>query len=434
MRQGDKLDREFPSSKPAEEAILGTFLQNPNELYNFVDSLDPEYFFFTDLKRVYRVMLEALAAGDKRDFISLSEKLNGNEELLTRLVMSACPVSNIPSHVKLIRDKKADRDAILLGQTLINMGFENIDSDKILGYLTTAAMKFGVDSKSTLGMGDMLSNYLTELDMRIQNPMSQNLPTGLNDFDYYVGGLLRQELAIVAARPGVGKTTLVTQILNNMAKNDKNVLFFSLEMSQHQLIERLISIELGINANKLRFGTLTEDEYSKVIEAMGYLQPRTLFINDKSGVGLSFIQAEARKLHLRCPIDCIAVDYVTLMAYNRDNEVSELGIIAKGLRALAKELNCAMILISQLSRGVEGRPDKRPTLSDLRASGELEQDADKVMFLFRPGFYNKNYASDETYLYLDKNRSGDPKEFRLAFNSQNLQFDGAENSLLKGVK
>jgi replicative DNA helicase len=256
------------------------------------------------------------------------------------------------------------------------------------------------------------------------------IPTGFIDLDKLLGGLQRSDLTIIAARPGVGKTSLLLGLALTAARRFKQkVAVFSLEMSNEQLVQRLMSSETGIDSQRLRLGDLQESEWPKFVEAAGRLSDTMLFIDDTPGISALQLRTKARRLHAEYGLDLVMVDYLQLMSgdFRSENRVQEISYISRALKGLARELNVPVIAASQLSRAVEQRHDKRPILSDLRESGSIEQDADVVMFIYRDEMYNedtemKNIAD----IIVSKHRHGPTGTVQLFFRKQLAQFVDAE--------
>jgi replicative DNA helicase len=256
------------------------------------------------------------------------------------------------------------------------------------------------------------------------------IPTGFTDIDRLLGGLQRSDMVILAARPSVGKTSLALGFAHNAAKRfGQRVAFFSLEMSNEQVVQRLISAETGINAQRLRRGEIEQDEWSRFIKATNDLAETHFFIDDTPGASALELRSKARRLHAEVGIDLVVVDYLQLMRgdFRSENRVQEISSISRALKALARELNVPVLALSQLSRGVESRTDKRPILSDLRESGALEQDADVVMFIYRDELYNENTERKNLAdIIVAKHRNGPTGTVTLYFKKELAQFLEAE--------
>jgi replicative DNA helicase len=252
------------------------------------------------------------------------------------------------------------------------------------------------------------------------------IPTGFGDIDKLLGGLQRSDMVILAARPSVGKTSLALSIGHNAAKRfNQRVAFFSLEMSREQVVQRLISAETGIDSQRLRRGDIAEDEWGRFVKASSDLAETLFFVDDTPGISALELRTKARRLHAEVGIDLLVVDYLQLMRgdFRAENRVQELASISRALKALARELNTPVLALSQLSRGVESRTDKRPILSDLRESGALEQDADVVIFIYRDEMYNPDtefpYIAE---IILAKHRHGPTGVTSVYFRKSQAQF------------
>jgi len=294
---------------------------------------------------------------------------------------------------------------------------------------------FGVSerrlSRELVPIKQILSEYYDRIEYltRHQGEMI-GIPTGFQDLDRLLGGLQRSDMVILAARPSVGKTGLALSIAHNAAKKfKKRVAFFSLEMSSEQLVQRLISAETAIDSQRLRRGEIAEDEWGRFMKAAGDLAETLFFIDDTPGISALELRTKARRLHAEVGVDLLVVDYLQLMRgdFRSENRVQEISSISRALKALARELNVPVLALSQLSRGVEARTDKRPILSDLRESGALEQDADVVMFIYRDELYNENTERKNIAdIIVAKHRNGPTGNVQLYFRKELAQFLEAE--------
>ncbi len=256
------------------------------------------------------------------------------------------------------------------------------------------------------------------------------IPTGFERVDKLLGGLQRSDLVILAARPSVGKTSLALGFAHNAAKkHNQRVAFFSLEMSNEQVVQRIISAETGINAQRLRRGEIEQDEWGRFMKAASDLAETYFYIDDTPGASALELRTKARRLHAEVGVDLIVVDYLQLMRgdFRSENRVQEISSISRALKALARELNVPVLALSQLSRSVESRTDKRPILSDLRESGAIEQDADVVMFIYRDEMYNENTEwPNIADIMVAKHRNGPTGTVQLYFRKELAQFLEAE--------
>ncbi|MGC9335373.1 MAG: replicative DNA helicase, partial [Anaerolineae bacterium] len=277
----------------------------------------------------------------------------------------------------------------------------------------------------------ILSDYYDRIEYLTRHRGEMiGIPTGFTDMDKLLGGLQRSDMVILAARPSVGKTSLALSIAHNAAKkHNQRVAFFSLEMSNEQVVQRLISAETGINSQRLRRGEIAQDEWGRFIKATSDLAESLLYIDDTPGISALELRTKARRLHAEVGIDLVVVDYLQLMRgdFRSENRVQEISSISRALKGLARELNVPILALSQLSRGVEARTDKRPILSDLRESGALEQDADVVIFIYRDELYNENTERKNLAdIIVAKHRNGPTGTVTLFFKKELAQFREAE--------
>ena len=257
------------------------------------------------------------------------------------------------------------------------------------------------------------------------------LSTGFDSIDSLLGGMRGGTLTVMAGRPSMGKSTLALNIANNMATRNKNVLFYSLEMQQVQLMMKIVASETDINLNKVDNDTLSEDENNRWYKALAKAGDKTMTILDRGNIAVRDIVSKARQIHGQTGIDCIVIDYLQIMKYDKNREISELGNITRELKYLSKELDIPIILLSQLSRGVEQRENKRPLMSDLRSSGEIEQDADCIIMVYRDEYYNKEESEDRgmAEIIVAKNRMGQIGWVKCKFEGQYSKFSDEERNL-----
>ncbi|HFD38427.1 MAG TPA: replicative DNA helicase, partial [Anaerolineae bacterium] len=294
---------------------------------------------------------------------------------------------------------------------------------------------FGVSerrvSRELVPIRQVLSEYYDRIEYLTSHRGELiGIPTGFERIDKLLGGLQRSDMVILAARPSVGKTSLALSFAHNAAKKyNQRVAFFSLEMSSEQVVQRLIAAETGINSQRLRRGEIEEHEWNRFIKATNDLAETHFYIDDTPGVSAMELRTKARRLHAEVGLDLIIVDYLQLMRgdHRSENRVQEISAISRSLKALARELNVPLLALSQLSRGVESRTDKRPILSDLRESGALEQDADVVMFIYRDEMYNENTEwPNIADIIIAKHRNGPTGTVQLYFKKELAQFLEAE--------
>jgi replicative DNA helicase len=415
--------REPPHNIEAEQALLGAILVN-NDAYDRVsDFLKPEHFAEELHRRIYEVAGQLIRAGKLATVVTLKTFL-GDIELpagvtiqayLARLAAEATTIINAEDYGRTVHDLAVRRDLIVIGEDIVNTAFDSPIDSSPRQQIEEAERK--LYSIAEIGRYDggfqRFSDALTiAIDVAnaayMRDGHLSGMATGLKDLDEKMGGLQKSDLIIVAGRPGMGKTALATNIAFNIAKayrfeiepdgsrkavNGGIVGFFSLEMSAEQLATRVIAEQSGVASYKIRRGDIMEDDFRRITDAAREMQSIPFFIDQTGGISIAQLTARARRLKRQKGLDLLVVDYLQLLSGSRsrsENRVQELTEITTGLKALAKELQVPIMALSQLSRQVESRDDKRPQLSDLRESGSIEQDADVVLFVYREEYYLRN--------------------------------------------
>ncbi|WP_243368379.1 replicative DNA helicase [Microvirga solisilvae] len=411
-----------PSNIEAEQALLGAMLVNNDAYYRVSDFLEAEHFIEDLHRRIYEVATGLIKAGKVATPITMKTFL-GDQDLggitvsqyLARLAAEATTVINAEDYGRTIYDLAIRRSLINIGEDVVNNAFDApVDSSPRDQIEEAERRLYSIaETGRTDGGFQRFSDALTAaIDMAAaaykREGALSGVSTGLIDLDKSLGGLQPSDLVILAGRPAMGKTSLVTNIAFNIAKaykaekqqdgtmktvNGGIVGFFSLEMSAEQLATRIIAEQSGVPSYKIRRGDMREDDFYKITEAAREMQSIPFYIDQTGGISIAQLTARARRLKRQRGLDVLIVDYLQLLSGSGkkgDNRVQELTEITTGLKALAKELSVPLIALSQLSRQVESRDDKRPQLSDLRESGSIEQDADVVMFVYREEYYLKN--------------------------------------------
>ena len=419
----ERAYRSPPLNLEAEQALLGAILVN-NDAYDRVsDFLKPEHFVEEIHRRIYEIAGSLIRAGKVATPITLKTFLGEHDlggvtvqQYLARLAAEATTIINAFDYGRTIHDLAVRRELIQIGEDVVNVAYDApVDSSPRDQIEEAERRLYAVAEGGRYDGGfQRFSDALkTAVDMAAKayerDGSLSGVATGLTDLDRYMGGLQNSDLVILAGRPGMGKTALATNIAFNIARAYRGetrpdgttvaadggmVGFFSLEMSAEQLATRIIAEQSGVPSYKIRRGDITESDFQQVAEAVREMQSIPFFIDQTGGISIAQLTARARRLKRQRGLDLIVVDYLQLLAGSRtarnDNRVQELTEITTGLKALAKELNVPIMALSQLSRQVEQRDDKRPQLSDLRESGSIEQDADVVLFVFREEYYLKN--------------------------------------------
>ena len=414
--------RSAPHNVEVEQALLGAILVNNDAFDRVSDFLRPEHLSEELHRRIYDVASQLIRAGKLATPITLKTFL-GEQDLggvtipqyLARLAANATTIINAEDYGRTIYDLAVRRDLIIVGEDIVNAAYDApVDTSpreqieeaerKLYAIAETGRFEGGFQRFSdALTLAVDMAARAWERDGKLSG-----IATGLSDLDRMMGGLQASDLVIVAGRPGMGKTALATNIAFNIAKayegrpkpdgstetvNGGIVGFFSLEMSSEQLATRIIAEQSAVASYKIRRGDITEPEFHRIAEAARDMQSIPFYIDQTGGLSIAQLIARARRLKRQRGLDVLVIDYLQLLSGSKskgDNRVQELTEITTGLKALAKEMNVPVIALSQLSRQVESRDDKRPQLSDLRESGSIEQDADVVMFVFREEYYLKN--------------------------------------------
>ena len=414
--------RVAPHNIEAEQALLGAMLVNNDSFDRVSDFLKPEHFSEELHRRIYEICSQLIRAGKIASPITVKTFLGDHDlggitipQYLIRLVTEAVTIINAADFGRMIYDLAVRRNLIHIGEDIVNVAYDAAVDHPPRAQIEEAERKLYEIAESGRydgGFQRFSDALTTAVDLAAKayerDGNLSGVSTGMRDLDRMMGGLQASDLIIVAGRPGMGKTALATNIAFNIAKtydfklkpdgthettNGGVVGFFSLEMSSEQLATRIIAEQSGVASYKIRRGDITDTDFHRISEAAREMQAIPFFIDQTGGISIAQLTARARRLKRQRGLDVLVVDYLQLLAGSKtkgDNRVQEITEITTGLKALAKELKAPVIALSQLSRQVESRDDKRPQLSDLRESGSIEQDADVVMFVYREEYYLKN--------------------------------------------
>lgn len=438
------IDRTPPQNIEAEQAVLGAIFIEPEALTVATEVLIPEDFYRSSHQKIFSAMLKLNDLGKAVDVITVTEELSranqlencGGVSYLMELANSVPTAANIEYYAKIVEEKSLLRKLIRTATDIAQDGFTR--EDEVDGLLSEAEKRIlEVSNRSNGGAFQNIKDVLVTAYDNIEQSTNREgdvtgIPTGFADLDKMTAGFQRNDLIIVAARPSVGKTAFALNIAQNVAtKTDENVAIFSLEMGAEQLVMRMLCAEGNINAQNLRTGQLTDDDWKKLTMAMGSLSNAGIFIDDSPGIRVGEMRAKCRRLKQEHGLGMILIDYLQLIqgnggkgSENRQQEVSE---ISRSLKALARELQVPVIALSQLSRGVEQRQDKRPMMSDIRESGSIEQDADIVAFLYRDDYYDKESENKNIIeIIIAKQRNGPVGTVQLAFAKEYSKFVNLE--------
>ncbi|MEK9155894.1 MAG: replicative DNA helicase [Patescibacteria group bacterium] len=435
-----------PQNTETERSVLGSVLIDPEALVKVVDIVTPDDFYDERHALVYGAMLRLF---DKRvpiDLVTLSEALEAEGKIkavggtthLVEIVNTTPSASNIIPYAQIVREKAVLRRLISAGSNIAEMGYD--EEGELAETLDRAEQSlFAVSQKflknKFIPIREIVGEAFDRID-RIHQDRDKGalrgVSSGFRDLDNMTAGFQKSDLIILAARPSMGKTSFALNLAEYASiENKVPVAVFSLEMSKEQLVDRLLCSQAGVDSWKLRTGNLSEDDFHRLGPAMGYLSEAPLYIDDSPGCNVMEVRAKSRRLQMEHGLGLVIVDYLQLMEgrarsgdFNRVQEISE---ISRGLKSLARELEVPVIALSQLSRAVEHRDNKRPQLSDLRESGSIEQDADLVMFLYREDYYKPETENKGiTEVLLRKHRNGPTGEVKVFFTPAQMRFANLE--------
>ena len=445
------FERSFPQSIEAEQAVLGavflkpTLLPEINEILASVDFYRPEHGV------LYGHLQKMSTAGEAIDLVTVTESMRSRDLLdkvgglgfLTAINQSVPTAANARHYVDIVLEKSRRRQIIDAGTAIVNAAYdESIEIEDVLDQSenTILAVTNKEWGKQGSSMTDILLNTFSRIDALCKNKGGiTGIPTGFVDFDRLTAGLHPSDFIIIAARPSMGKTAFALNIAAHVALHqDKHVALFSLEMSDEQITERILCAEGAVDSQKLRVGELNKDDWDRMLCTAEMLGGENLQVDDTPEITAAALRQKARKIKSQHGLDLIIIDYLQLMEGSKgktENRQQEIAEISRSLKALARELNVPVIALSQLSRAVETRQDKRPMLSDLRESGSLEQDADIVAFLYRDDYYNPDSQNKNiTDLIIAKHRNGPIDTIRLFFHKQFTKFSNLTDSKRQEVK
>lgn len=440
------MARELPNSQPLECALLGAMMMWPEVITMCLDAdLEAEEFYLPAHQRLYQTIMDLQEEGKPVDQITVMTRLQDQDKLasaggadyIVSLVDTAIGPSIVPSYVEEIKNKAQLRRLIQTSDEITNLAYtDSSDIDAVLDQAERSIMdvtrvRRGTEFESSR---EISNRVIAELNELRNHQGVTGIKTGFTDLDAITNGFQRGDLIILAARPAMGKSALALNFLNQVAKRNPGcVAMFSLEMPSDSLMKRLLSCESRVFADKLRSGHLSESDMSKLNAAASHLSEREIYIDDTSSIRVSQIFSKCRKLKSEHgQLSLIVIDYLQLITGGRqESRQQEVSDISRNLKILAKEMECPVIALSQLSRKVEERTDHEPQLSDLRESGSIEQDADIVMFLYRENYYEKDKEEESDTevvdLSLAKHRNGAIGKIHLAFEKSLSRFTNYAN-------
>ena len=412
-----------PHSVEAEQSVLGSILLDKEAMISVSETLVPEDFYKEAHKVIYESMLKLYNSQSEIDLITLTDELRdqgylddiGGIAYITSLSTVVPTTSNIKYYVNIVKEKSISRQLISAANDSINLGYDG--SAKVEYVLENAEKKiFDISQERATNdfqpINQVISEALSMLEKLYEEKNDvTGLTTGFRDLNKKINGLQRSDLLLIAARPAMGKTAFALNLVQNAAlKGDASVAVFSLEMSKEQLVQRMIASQSTVELKKIKTGTLADNDWPRITDGMAILSGAKIHIDDTPGIKISELRSKCRKLKIEKGLDLVLIDYLQLMEGEGQNESrqQEIAKISRSLKILAKELDCPVVALSQLSRAPEQRADHRPMLSDLRESGSIEQDADIVMFLYRDEYYNPDTEKKNIgEVIVAKNRHGE---------------------------
>lgn len=430
-----------PHSREAEEAVIGAVLINPEAYYDVASFLHADDYYIHRHRWIWESFTRLHDRRIPIDFLTVTEDLEQNGQLaevggpayITALINNVPTSLHAEAYGRIVESNAIRRRMLAAANDIAKLAYQQ---DATVETVMDEAEKaiFGVSERRTTrdlhSIQEVLSEYYDRVDqLASRDGETYGVPTGFTDLDRLLGGLQPSDLLIVAGRPGMGKTAFMLSAAKNAAqKYKKHVAIFSLEMSNEQLVQRIISQETGIDAQRLRLGQLEGDEWALFAHAVEVLSDTVMFLDDTPALTPLQLRTKCRRLHAEFNLDLILVDYLQLMTSGARNEnrVQEVSYISRNLKVLARELNVPVLAAAQLSRAVEQRADKEPQLSDLRESGSLEQDADIVMFINRPEMYEKDsLLKNVAQIKVAKHRNGPVGMVELVFRGNVAKFENA---------
>ncbi len=439
--QENNLSKLPPQSLEAEEAVLGAILANPMTLSRVVESLTPESFYKPANKTIYDAILSLYAKNEAIDILTVSEYLKGIDKLelvggrayINDLALNVITTTNIEFYAKIVQEKAIRRSLINAGSEIVTMAYENESTESTLD--NAEKLIFNIASQKTTNdltpVKDIVLTSYEQIEYRYNNKDElTGTSTGFYELDSMTSGLQKSDLVILAARPSMGKTAFVLNLAQNVAlRANRGVAIFSLEMPKGQLVKRMLCSEAEVDMQRVNSGHMQSKDWEKLTMAMNNFTDAPIYIDDTGSVTVMDIRAKCRRLAMEEKnLGVIIIDYLQLMeggsGSNPNDRNQQISAISRGLKTLARELEVPIIALSQLSRAVESRTDKRPMLSDLRDSGAIEQDADIVMFIYRDEYYNREESENrgKAELIVAKHRNGPVGNVPLLFQSNITKF------------
>lgn len=427
-----------PQNIEAEESILGGILLDPEAIGRIAHLLAPDAFYISAHSEIYQAALALHRSNKQTDLIAVASWLQDRDRLesvggtskLAQLVERTVSAVNIDRYALLVADKAVRRQLIAAGSAIGQLGYDTtLELDVVLDRAEQEVFRLSQQRPQggLVPLADTLIDAYTELENLQEETVLPGVTCGFYDLDAMTGGFQRSDLIVIAGRPSMGKTALGLGVAANIAKQHRlPVAIFSLEMSKEQLAQRLLAAEAGIESNRLRSGRVTHSELEQLAMAIGTLSEWPIFIDDSATLTVMQMRSQVRRLQAEHNgrLGMVLLDYLQLMEGGGDNRVQELSKITRSLKTLAREIDAPTVALSQLSRGVESRTNKRPMMSDLRESGSIEQDADVVIMLYRDAYYNPDSPDRNiAEVIITKHRNGPTGTIKLLFQPELTKFE-----------
>lgn len=446
--QEEAIKRIPPHNVEAERAVIGSMIMDADAILAAIEMLSADDFYQGQYGIIFDALAEMYKSGIGADLVTLQDKLREKEvppelssvEFIGGLIGSVPTSANIRHYVRIVHDKAVLRRLIQITERISNTCYmDRQPANEILD--ETEKSVFNVLQRRGGNEFEPIREVVLRTLDSIEKAAKQKghitgLETGFRDLDYKTAGLQKSDLILIAARPAMGKTAFVLNIAEYMALHSKSTIaIFSLEMSKEQLVKRMLSMNSHVDSQKIRTGNLEDEDWDKLVGSVRRIGNSNLVIDDTSGITAQELRSKCRRLKIEKGLDLVVIDYLQLMSGSGrrkgDNRQQEISDISRALKVMARELDIPVIALSQLSRAVEQRPDKKPLLSDLRESGAIEQDADMVMFLYRDEYYNPDTEEKGVAeVIIAKQRSGPTGSVKLAWLSQFTKFGNLETSMV----
>ena len=433
------LKRILPHSIEAEQSVIGSMLMDKDAVIVALDMISAEDFYSKQYAILYETMLELFNEGKEMDLVVIQDRLREKNvapelsslDFIKEIITTVPTSANIKYYANIVKEKSTLRKLIKLNEDIANSCYVGSDSlEDILARTEKDIFELlqSRTAKDIRPIEDIAKNVLYRIEAASRTrEVVTGIPTGFIDLDYKTSGLQPSDLVLIAARPSMGKTAFVLNMVQHIAmKKELPCMIFSLEMSSEQLVQRMIAMETGIDSQKLRTGNLNDNDWDPLIRGVVDVSDSKIIIDDTPGISVGELRSKCRKVKLEKGLSIVIIDYLQLMtgsskrSENRQQEISE---ISRSLKALAREIKAPVVALSQLSRACETRPDHRPMLSDLRESGAIEQDADIVMFLYRDDYYHKDTEHpNEAEVIIAKQRNGPIGTVNLMWKPETTRF------------